>query len=108
MEPQEKRQEIYVRLIKHWLLYFQKVSPKDVYLVNDPGRRISVLRTLLGLTQIELAKRADVRQCDISRAENDYGYFQKEEYPKRREVVKKIAQAFGVTLEDLEKPAHEL
>jgi transcriptional regulator with XRE-family HTH domain len=55
--------------------------------------KIKQLREKSGLTQAELAKKAKVSQASVSKAEN-YGR-------SSRQVAKKLADCFGVTLDDL-------
>lgn len=59
-----------------------------------PGRKIAMLRESKHLTQSDLAKLADVRQADVSVAENDFGR-------SRVEIVERIAAALGTNLHDL-------
>ncbi|MEM9111408.1 MAG: helix-turn-helix transcriptional regulator [Planctomycetota bacterium] len=64
------------------------------YRSANPGKKLLVLRQLAGLTQAELAERADVSQTDVSRSENDPNQVA---FGK----IKKICEALGVPAESL-------
>lgn len=62
--------------------------------LDDPGRKIAVLRQVANLSQDQLAKKAQVRQSDVSKAETNYGSVS---YDK----LERIARVLGTTFADL-------
>lgn len=59
------------------------------FIAADPGRKIAVARSLRRMSQKEVARRAKVRQADVSNAETDF-------YKVKFGVLKSIVEAVGL------------
>ncbi len=82
--------------------YTPGVMPRKSTKTRPPqGTRLAELRKDAGLSQYELASYVGVPQANIA-------FWERSEKPPRSDVLPKMAQALGVTLEDLivgdEKP----
>jgi len=101
---QIKRKEIdvnkhFAEFMKLCKLYLEKCDSDKTKaaLINNPGRRIAIARSALGLTQLELANLAKVRQADVSRAENHFPMVS-------IGSIEKIAKALRLEIIDLTTP----
>lgn len=77
-----------------WLILTGAANPDGAKEAIDPGRKIAILRQVANLTQVELAKRAGVRQADVSRAEKDF-------YDVKLSTLEKILGALGTNIEGI-------
>ncbi|MCI0424202.1 MAG: helix-turn-helix domain-containing protein [Acidobacteria bacterium] len=82
--------------------YTPGVMPRKSTKTRPPqGMKLAELRKAAGLSQYELARYVGVPQANIA-------FWERSEKPPRSEVLPKMAQALGVTVEDLivgdEKP----
>ncbi len=75
-----------------WLVLTGATNPDSVREAIDPGRKIAILRQIADLTQVELAKRAGVRQADVSKAEKDF-------YEVKLATLEKILSVLGTNIE---------
>jgi transcriptional regulator with XRE-family HTH domain len=60
----------------------------------EQGQRLSELRKASGLSQYQLASRIGVTQSSV-------GYWEMSDKPPRAEILPQLAQALGVTVEDI-------
>jgi transcriptional regulator with XRE-family HTH domain len=75
--------------------YTPRVMPrKSTKTRPQQGMRLAELRRDAGLSQYELARYVGVPQANIA-------FWERSEKPPRSEVLPKMAQALGVTVEDL-------
>jgi transcriptional regulator with XRE-family HTH domain len=75
--------------------YTPRVMPrKSTKPKPSQGSRLAELRKSAGLSQYELARYVGVPQANIA-------FWERSEKPPRSEVLPKMAQALGVTVEDL-------
>jgi len=74
---------------------YTRVMPRKSTKTRPPqGRRLAELRKEAGLSQYELARYVGVPQANIA-------FWERSEKPPRSDVLPKMAQALGVTVEDL-------
>lgn len=64
------------------------------YLSAEPGARIRAIRSLKGLSQSQLAEKAQIRQPDVSVAESNYR-------DAKLGILERLASALGMSLRDL-------
>ena len=72
----------------------QEWQPLSEFLKAPPERRLAAIRELKGLTQNDVAKKAGVRQADVSAAERDIGQV-------RLDTIRKITDVLGLRVSEV-------
>ena len=75
-------------------LWFGNMVRTSTKLPGSYGQHLASLREAAGLTQVALAERLGVHRSNI-------GFWERWDKPPRGDVLPRLAQALGVTLEDL-------